>query len=160
MAAILDYHLTGGASNSDPNASLGGVRSSVTVSGTALNNIFDNVTPGEATSGDMEYRAIDVFNSGDASSTSTEGFMGPETTSTDTQLDFGLEASPIDSTLSIADESTPPAAVTFAHHLTGSRLTFPDIPIGSYARLWIRRVVSAAALNDPNDQGTINVEFA
>ncbi len=53
MAADLIFTLTGGASNSDPDASLGGVGSSQELSGTPLNNLFDNVEPDEATSGEQ-----------------------------------------------------------------------------------------------------------
>ena len=47
MAAVLEYFLTGGAANADPDASLGGDTSSVNVNSTALNNLFDNVLPPE-----------------------------------------------------------------------------------------------------------------
>ena len=160
MAATINFHLTGGAANSDPTLSLGGVHSSVQLSGTAMNNLFDDVAAAEATAGDTEYRAIDLTNAGDANATVVKAFMDPETSSADTQLDFGIEASPIDSTLSIADESTAPAGVSFAHYTTASKLTVPDIPNGSYARLWVRRVVTAAAGNTSNDTGTIKVEYA
>jgi len=60
MAATLEFRLTGGSSNSDPDQSLGGVTSSNEISSTAMNNLFDNVTPTEASSGDVEYRAIDI----------------------------------------------------------------------------------------------------
>ena len=160
MAASLQMHLTGGASNADPALSLGGVSSSVQVSATALNNIFDNVAPAESVAGDVEYRAVDLKNSGDATAQVVAAWMEPETSSPHTVLDFGIEASPLGSTTSIANESTAPAGVTFAHYNTGSKLTIPDIPAGSYARLWIRRTVAAGALNAANDQGTINVEYA
>ncbi len=160
MPAAIEYRLTGGAANSDPNASLGGASSSVAVSGTALNNIFDDVTPAEALTGKSEYRAIDIRNTGDANAVGVETFMDPITSSADTQLDFGIEASPLNSVLAIADEDTAPAGVSFTNYTTGSRLTLPDIPNGEYCRLWLRRVVGVAAGNDPNDSGDINVEFA
>lgn len=160
MAATLAWKLTGGASNSDPNTSLGGARSSVSVSGAALNNIFDNVTPSEASSGDSEYRAIDLLNTGDTTATGVVLYNSVETTSSGTTLDFGIEASSVNSTTSIANESTAPAGVTFSHPVTGSRLTLPDIPAGSGVRVWVRRVVSAATGNTSNDQGTFTVEYA
>ena len=122
MPATLIWRLTGGASNSDPNASLGGVRSSNAISGTAMNNLFDNVTAAEASSGDSEYRALDLYNSGDAESSGTELYMSTPTSSTSTELQFGLGAAPINSTTSIVDESTAPAGVSFAAATTGSRL--------------------------------------
>lgn len=160
MAATINFHHTGGASNSDPNLSLGGTHSSAQLSGTAMNNLYDDVSPAEATSGDTEYRAIDLTNAGDATATVVKAFMDPDSSSTATRLDFGLEASPINSTTSIANESTAPAGVTFGTYTTASKLTVPDIANGSYARLWVRRVVDAAAPNTSNDSGTIKVEYA
>ena len=160
MPANLQFNLTGGASNADPNASLGGASSSNQLSGTPMNNLFDDVEPGEATAGDVEYRAIDIKNVGDANAVVVKAFMDPATSSTDTDLAFGIEASPLGSTLSIANESTAPAGVSFANYTTGSKLTIPDIPNGNYARLWVRRTVGAGAGNTANDSGTINVEYA
>lgn len=160
MPATINFHLTGGAANADPALALGGAHSSVQLSGTAMNNLFDDVEPAEAAAGDVEYRAIDLTNAGDANATVVKAFMDPDSSSADTALAFGLEASPINSTLSIADESTAPAAVSFANYTTVSKLAVPDIANGSYARLWVRRTVTAAAGNTSNDQGTIKVEYA
>lgn len=160
MAATLVWQLTGGASNSDPNASLGGVRSSNALSATALNNLFDDVSPAESSAGDTEYRALDVYNSGNATAGGVVVYMSTETTSSGTQLDFGIEASPINSSLSIAGESAAPAGVSFSHYTTGSRLSLPDIAAGSGCRVWFRRVVGAATPNLNPDQGTFTVEYA
>ena len=160
MAATLVFQLTGGASNADPTLSLGGTHSSVALSATAMNNLFDDVAPAEATAGDIEYRAVDVTNTGDATAVVTKCFMSPDTSSTSTELDFGIEASPLGSTLSIANESTAPAGVSFAHYNTGSKLSLPDIAAGAYCRVWVRRTVTAGATNTASDSGTLNVEYA
>lgn len=167
MAATLQFRLTGGAANADPDSSLGGVMSANQLSGTAMNNLFDNVSPAEATAGDTEYRAIDVYNSGDAAATSVTVHMETETSSADTQLDMGHDATNNPHTSAwdgetIADESTAPASpvITFGHHLTGNKLSLPDIPVGEACRVWLKRIVSAAAGNDSNDQGTLRAEYA
>lgn len=160
MASILKMHLTGGASNADPALALGGASSSVELSATPLNNLFDNVSADEASAGDTEYRAIDVKNSGDASAAGVQIYMNPETTSAGTALDMGIEASPLGSTTSIANESTAPAGVTFAHYTTGSRLSLPDIAAAAYCRVWVKRIVTAGAGNLANDTGTLNVDYA
>lgn len=159
MAAVLDVHLTGGSGNSDPDASLGGVTSG-NAAGEGLHGLFDLVTSSEASAGDVEYRAVDLVNSGDAAATLAEIYMFSETSSVGSQLDMGVEASPIDSSLSIVDESTPPAGVTFGHYNSGSRLSLPDIPVGSYCRVWLKRIISAGAGNDASDTGTIGVSYA
>ena len=58
MAATLVFRLTGGASNIDPDASLGGIMSNTEISGTALNNLFDDVSPDEATSGSTDRKSV------------------------------------------------------------------------------------------------------
>lgn len=160
MASTLEFRYTGGASNSNPDASLGGVSSTALISSTALNNLFDDVTPAEALAGSTEYRALDVYNNGDAAAVGVDLFMNAETTSTDTQLDFGLEAVPTNSTTSIVDETTAPVGVSFAHYTSASKLSLPDFAAGAYVRVWIKRTVTAGAANLANDQGTIRVEYA
>lgn len=239
MAASLQLRLTGGAANSDPAASLGGVMSAnqvhlpdtidaspavdkgngrvgipitghlyaadktIIISGTTnydgsrkiesqtanevvivatyaaetfdgtetteitLNNLFDNVDPGEASAGDTEYRAIDVYNAGDAAATSVSVHMSTETSSPDTALDLGHDATNDPHTSAwagetIADEDTAPASpvITFGHHLSANKLSLPDIPVGHACRVWLKRVVSAAAGNTSNDQGTFRAEYA
>jgi len=160
MAATLVWRLTGGAGNSDPNASLGGVRSSTVLSGTALNNLFDDVSAAEASAGDIEYRALDLYNSGDAAATSVTFWQSTETSSTFTTLDNGMEASPMDSSLSVINESTAPAAVSFSHYTSGSKLDISNIAAGSSCRVWFKRIVTAGATNTSSDQGTFTVEYA
>jgi len=163
MASVLEFRLTGGASNSDPDSSLGGTTSSNEVSATAMNNLFDNVTPTEASSGDNEYRAIDIWNSGDATAENVNVYMSTETSSSDSQLKFYNDGSTHDGTDqgdTIADESTPPDGSSFSHYTSGSKLSLPNIPAGNGTRLWIKRIISASASNTPSDQGTITVEYA
>ena len=167
MAADLELRLTGGAANSDPDASLGGVMSANEVSATAMNNLFDNVDPDEASAGDTEYRAIDVYNAGDAAATSVTVHMSTETSSTDTALDLGHDATNNPHTSAwdgetIADEDTAPASpvITFGHHLTGNKLSLPDIPVGEACRVWLKRIVDSSAVNTSNDQGTFRAEYA
>ena len=141
-------------------AGLGGAATSTQVSGTALNNIFDDVSAAEAAAGDSEYRAIDLYNESGSTITGVEIYMSVATSSTDSQLDMGVEATPLTSTLAIVDESTAPAGVSFANYTSASGLSLPDIPASGYARVWLRRVISAGATNTSNDQGTIEVVYA
>lgn len=160
MAATLQWRLTGGASNSDPNASLGGVRSSQSLSATALNNLFDDVAPAEASAGDTEYRALDLYNYGDATASLITFWWSTETSSSATTVHNAIEASPINSTTSIANESTQPAGTSFLGYNSGSKLTLPDIPAGSGCRVWFKRIVTAGALNTTNDSGAFVAEYA
>lgn len=169
MAASLQFRLTGGPTNSDPNASLGGVMSSNQVSETPMNNLFDNVSPGEGQSGDTEHRAIDIYNAGDADATEVAVYMSAETSSPDTRLDMGKDSiGAHDSDWNgptISDEGdTPPDSqggnISFAHYTSSNKLSLPDIPSGKAVRVWLKRVVQANAGNTSNDQGTITIEYA
>lgn len=142
---------------------LGGAATVTQISATALNNIFDDIAAAEASAGDTEYRAIDVYNDGASTITGVDIYMSAATSSADTQLDMGIEDTPanaLNSTKSIADESTAPTTVTFANRTSGSPLSLPDIPSGEYVRVWLRRVVQAGATNTSNDQGTIEAVYA
>ncbi|EAT16057.1 hypothetical protein HTZ97_16565 [Desulfuromonas acetoxidans] len=142
---------------------LGGAATATELSATALYNLFDKVTKEEAAAGDIEYRAVDIYNNGDEAAVEAEFYMNTETSSADSSLDAGIEDTPanaIDSTKSIADESTAPTTVTFGHYNTASKLTLPDIPVGSSCRLWLKRIITAGATNTSNDAGELAVDYA
>lgn len=167
MAATLQFNLTGGAGNSDPDASLGGVMSTTEISTTALNNIFDDVDPTEAGTGDTEYRFIDVYNSGDETATSVEIYISSNTSSADTELTIGQDATNNPHLSSadletLANESTAPASpvITFGLYPEGGKLSLDDIAAGSAARICLKRVVSASATNTSEDTCTIAVVYA
>jgi len=152
MAATLQFRLTTNG--------LGGAATTNQLSATALNNLFDNVSPDEASAGDAECRALDVFNAGDATAAAVAVYCNG-TTSPGTDILFGLEASPLNSTTAIADESTASAIDgSFAAYTSASKLPLPDIPAGSYARLWIKRTVAAGTGNLSLDETTLGIEYA
>ena len=159
MAASLEIHLNGGASNSDPDASLGGTISSETISETALNNLFDNVSVAEASAGDVEYRSFDIYNAGDETAYIVEAWISTATPSTDSVMAFGIDET---ATQELADESTAPDSpeVVFAQHLTGDKLSISNIAAGAAARIFIRRTISAAATNYANDGIVFSIQYA
>ncbi len=167
MAASLQFRLTGGSSNTNPNASLGGVMSSVQISATALNNLFDNVQPDEASAGESEYRALDLYNAGDTPATSVEVYTSIQTTSPDSLVDIGYDVSAgshqTNANLeTVANEDTAPSSpsITLAQRLVGSELSLPDIAVGQAVRVWFRRVISPGAANISNDSFTFNAKYA
>ena len=160
MAAIIQYRLTGGASNSNPDLSLGGTSSSTQIVTDTPKSIFDDVSDSELTTGDVEYRAVDIFNAGDDTATSVAIYISADTLSTSTEIDIGAVASPLGSTTSVADESTAPTGVTFSHYNSASRLSLPDIPVNNYARVWIRRTVTAGGTNIKTDTCELKVVAA
>lgn len=125
-----------------------------------INNVYDNIKHDEALTGNIDYRAVDYYNNGDDTAVAVEIYIEEETASLTTKLDIGIEASHINSTLSIADESNSPAGVTFSHHITGNKLPTDNIPVGSYARLWIRRTADPNTENMQNDGGKLSIIYA
>lgn len=158
MAAIVGLRLTGGAANSDPNASLGGARSGHNVSATPLANLFAHVTPAQGIAGAVHYRAVDLVNGGDAPAAYLSVWIDPNTPSPSTALALGAGA--LESTLAIGAETTAPAGISFGEPTEGARLALPDLPVGQGVRVWLRRTVLAGAENAVADGATLIWEYA
>jgi hypothetical protein len=163
-AVNLRWYLSGGAGNTDPNAALGGARSSTAVPA-GLNNLFDDVTGDEAAAGDIEYRCV-YFRNEDADS---DGLMAPLkfwidglTSAAGDEIDIGID--PIGKNgvaTTIANENTAPAGVAFSRPTSkGAGLDLPSPPYlqNDQVAVWIRRTVSAGAASDANDVASIRVE--
>lgn len=146
----IDFHLSGGAGNSDPNASLGGVISTTQIVNNSDNNIFDDVTGDEASAGDIEYRAIFVANAhGSLTLQNSVIWIESNTTSTSDTIAIskateGVQAS--GNIQTIANESTAPSGQTFSEPANkAAGLVLGNIPSGSEHGIWLRRTVSAGA---------------
>lgn len=152
MSATLQFRAT--------TSNLGGAATATQISSTPMNNLFDNVSPDEASAGSVEYRAFDVFNAGDATATVTAIYCNG-TPSEKSDVLFALEASPLNSTTSIASETTAPSVSgSFTVYTSASKLSIPDISSGSYCRVWVKRVITAGATNTASDGSTLTVEYA
>ncbi len=160
ISTDIKYRLSGGASNTDPNASIGGIKSSTEV-GAGLHNLFDVVGSAETTAGDTEYRCVYVHN---AHATLTldnaVAFIPTQTPSPDTSIEIGVGAAAINGTeTAVANESTAPAGVTFfAAASLGAALALGNIPAGQHKALWVKRIVNAGAAAYTDDQPTIRVQ--
>jgi len=60
----LEFRLSGGQFNADPNGSIGGQRSDTLITTDTLENLFDNITRNEVLQGRTEYRCVYIFNTG------------------------------------------------------------------------------------------------
>jgi hypothetical protein len=167
MAIISDdlvYRLSGGATNTIANDSLGGDMSTVgggIIPDATGENLFDNVTGGEASSGDVEYRGFYVENAhGSLTLQNAVIWIDQDTTSTNDEIDIALALEAIDvSMATIADESTAPASVTFSHPNTkATGLSIGSLPAGSFKGVWIRRTVDAGAGAASGNQGGVRLE--
>jgi hypothetical protein len=161
-AIDIEFRLSGGQSNFVPDDSLGGQISNDQISYSIIENLFDNVSSGEASSGDTEYRCYYIINTSDTDSADFAVYIGVETPSADTQIDIGLDPAGVGDGIStgvattIANESTAPAGVTFSHPTdVGSALSIGTLGPGDAQAIWVKRVVSSSAASSPRDDVSI-----
>jgi hypothetical protein len=160
ISTDIQYRLSGGAANSDPNASLGGAKSSNTV-GAGLHNLFDVVGSAEAATGDTEYRCVYVHNNhGTLTMQSAKIWISSNTPSTDTSVEIALGSSAVNGTeTSVANENTAPSGPTFSAPASeGAALSIGDIPAGQHKAVWIKRIINTGAAAYNNDTATLTVK--
>lgn len=160
----IEFRLSGGVSNTSPAASLGGAMStdpSGEITTATLNNLFDDVSGDEASSGDTEYRGIYVKNAhGTLTWSSIKAWIQTASPSADTSFQIALCDEGKNTTIeTIADESTAPVGPTFSAPANkAAGVSLPDLDAGDYVGLWIKRVVGAGASAVASDGPTIRVE--
>jgi hypothetical protein len=144
--------LSGGASNTVPNDSLGGIMSTTTniVDNTA-ENLFDHVAGAESTPGDTEYRGFYVLNSnGTLTYQDAKIWIDSETSHSGANLTMSLCHEGLNATMeTIANENTAPvgASINFVEaNGIGNALVLGDIPAGQRFGIWLKRVIGAATL--------------
>lgn len=149
LQSEIKFYISGGAGNSNANASLGGVISTTEMPA----NLFDDVSSAEASAGSIEYRCIYVKNTN-----STLTYIGPKvflssnTPSATTDVAIGVGAAAVGATeTAVANETTAPASVSFSAPANfAAGLALGDLAPGAYKAVWIRRTVNAgtAAVQD------------
>lgn len=157
----IKYYLSGGASNSDPNAALGGAISSTQITDATVANLFDNVSSAETTAGDTEYRCLYVKNThATLTLQSAKVYINTNTPSGDTSAEIGLGTSAVNGTeQTVANESTAPSSVTFSTAAgVGNALSIGNIPAGQHKAIWVKRIVNAGAAAYNADSVIIRVE--
>lgn len=155
----IKYRLSGGAANSDPNASLGGAKSSTEVVDNVDNNLFDDVSGAEHTAGDVEYRAIYVHN-GHGSLTLTDAvvWIQSDTTGADSDISIAVGTAAVNGTeQTIANEATAPTGVTWSDAAVSraTGLALGSLPPGEHKAVWIRRTISAGSTPQAADTCSI-----
>lgn len=152
MAASLVLRLSGGASNTDPNAALGGARSTqaggIVPTSLTANSIFDDVSGAEEQAGDIEYRGLYVLNAGDVDAENVKVWISANTSDGQTQVAIALadEATGTGSIETIADENTAPVGPSFTEPSSeGAALSIGTIAASSHKGVWVRRTVDAGA---------------
>ncbi len=149
--ANIKYYLSGGAANNNPALSIGGAKSSVAVSATALGNLFQSVTGDEVAAGVTKYRLVYLQNDdADASGLLDPAVLWWSTSPTAGQtIAVGLaHAGKNAEETAISTEHTAPADVVFTSPVT--KLTGVELPDGPYEEddyigVWLRVVTSVGA---------------
>lgn len=157
----IKYYLSGGAGNTDPNASLGGVISTTEITNNVDNNIFDDVNGDEASAGDTEYRCIYVKNThGSLTLQNAKVWIEQNTPSTSDGVEIALAGEGLNATAeTVANENTAPAGEVFsapASKATG--LSLGNIPAGQFFAIWVKRAVNASAVAYNANSFIIKVE--
>ena len=91
-ASNISFVLSGGASNINPNNSLGGDPSSTSINGGLLNNLFDDVASYESENGNEDYRCIYLFNDGETTVWDMK-LWADSITEGNVQIKLGIESS-------------------------------------------------------------------
>ena len=138
----IQFRLSGGASNADQNASLGGAKSS----NSASSAIFDDVVSADSAAGDTEYRCIYVHNNhGSLTLQSAKIWIQANTPSGTTSIAIALGGEGLNGTAeTVGNENTAPTGETFSEPANeGAGLSLGNIPFGQHYPVWVRRTVDA-----------------
>ncbi|MGV8823046.1 hypothetical protein [Methylibium petroleiphilum] len=138
----IKQRLSGGAANSNANASIGGAKSS----NDAPSNLFDDVDSSETAAGDTEYRCVYIHNN-HGSLTLQNAVLWISSNTSGNRIAVALGAAALNATeTAVANESTAPSGPTFSQPTTkGGGISLGSIPAGQHRAIWIRRTVAAAA---------------
>lgn len=156
IASEIQYRLSGGATNSNPNAALGGIKSSTAWT----TKLFDDVSSAEATAGSVEYRCFYVHNANAALTLiAPKVWIQANTPSATTTVAIGLGSSVQGGTeQTVANETTAPSSVTFSEPTNfATGIVLGDIPAAGSRAVWIRRTINAGTAAVA-DSFTIRVE--
>lgn len=165
-------HITSTIST-DPNASLGGVKTDTQIASGNSQNLFDNVSGIESRDGRTEYRCIVIFNSSAILFENARVWFnttaGGVTNAAGDEVYMALD--PVTAgvgitTRSVATELTAPTDVdgttplVFDQYFSADPLDVGDIPAGGHKGLWFKRVVqpNAGAHTDNTFSWTIEGE--
>lgn len=162
----IDFHLSGGLSNTDVNLSLGGVRSTTQLTDNTLNNLWDDVSGAESTPGDTEYRCIYVENAhGSLTLQGARIWISTNTTTPSNAIAIGLHDVKDGTAQTIADESTAPnesdtvTPITFSQPTSfAGGLSLGELAAGEHYAIWIRRIIPAAQSAQSNVTYTLSVQ--
>jgi hypothetical protein len=152
MAVSPHWYYSGGATNADPNLSIGGAKSSIVLSSTQLECLFDTTKGAEASAGADEYRLLYCQNDGVTSWVDPKMYITAQPNvaaePTGETLDFAMADEGKNAEVTaIADVNTAPATVTFddpATLATGTALPSAPYAEADYVGVWFHRHTPAS----------------
>lgn len=155
QSSDIKVYLSGGADNTNPNLSLGGVISTTELVDNTLHNLFAKVSAAEALAGSVKYRGVYVKNE-HASLTYEDilAYISAQTTSPDTSAKISVADEGKNVSMQvIGDEDTAPIGEVFSTaDGVGNGLSMGSLDAGDYIGIWIERTVDAGAEAFGNDQ--------
>lgn len=159
-AADIQIRLSGGAGNTDPNASLGGAMSSTELVDNSLHNLFDSVSGPEHTAGDNEYRAVYIRNNhGSLTAQSVVVWISTDSTSSESELDIALQDEAVNTNMeTVANENTAPSGESFSHPSSrGAGIALGNLAPGDRRGIWIKRMITAGSTAQANDTAVLSI---
>lgn len=147
VSTDVKYFYSGGAANSNPNASLGGVKSSVEWPGGTINDLWDNISGPENAESDVEYRLVYVQNNHATLTLQTARVFVQSQVAGGADIAIALADEGVSATAeTIADEDTAPVGPVFSTPTTyAGGLSLGNLAPGAYYGIWIRRTAANTA---------------
>jgi hypothetical protein len=148
VSGDIQVRLSGGAGNSNPNASLGGAISSTALVDATLHNLFREINEDETAAGITLYRCFYFRNNhGSLTWKNVKQWVQTNTPSPDTTVAIAFGSSGVNSTeQTIVNETTAPTGVTFASPTDkAGGQTVGDVPSTHHFPVWVRLTVTAGA---------------
>ncbi len=140
----------GNSTSSTPAASLGKYISTTQISGTALNNLFDDITGQENFDSDVEYRCIFVHNAHASLTLQNAVVYISSQVSGGAVAAIGVDATAASAVgasgaqaVDVATEQDAPSGVSFSAPSTrGTGLSLGNLAAGTVKAVWVRRTAA------------------
>ena len=153
----VEFRLSGGTGNSNPNGSLGGQMSNTLITTDTLENLFDNIRRNEALVGRTEYRCIYITNTGGGhiSGATIEITTNPTISIASIGLDPAGKGDGVNTgiaTTIIIEDQTPSGPKFFGEDILSADGPFDTVVLplgllksGEGVAVWLKRVTEQGA---------------
>lgn len=162
----LEIHYSGGASNTNPDSSLGSAISNTAATNSAADNVWDDINAGDSGGTLTQYTCLYVKNPS-VSRTWQQVVLWIDGVPSQGQAAIGLDGAAVGSTAAstTADRHTAPSPAITWHDTTdgtpptskANGLSIGDIPPGSFKAIWQRRIIPSGRTT-ASDQISIRAE--